>query len=138
MDNTQLFMIATAAIVVLTLGGGVALALALYQMSRVLAGGVVARLPVEDAPIAPTEAMALAAWKRERDAERMRGAWLTAAYRTGVMVLLWLGLLTAVEFVANLMGVSTVAMFMIALVKAGIILQFFMHVSSLWLEGGSH
>ena len=131
-------MIATAAIVVLTLGGGVALALALYQMSRVLAGGVVARLPVEDAPIAPTEAMALAAWKRERDAERMRGAWLTAAYRTGVMVLLWLGLLTAVEFVANLMGVSTVAMFMIALVKAGIILQFFMHVSSLWLEGGSH
>ena len=138
MDNTQLFMIATAAIVVLTLGGGVALALALYQMSRVLAGGVVARLPVEDAPIAPTEAMALAAWKRERDAERMCGAWLTAAYRTGVMVLLWLGLLTAVEFVANLMGVSTVAMFMIALVKAGIILQFFMHVSSLWLEGGSH
>ncbi len=138
MDNTQLFMIATAAIVVLTLGGGVALALALYQMSRVLAGGVVARLPVEDATIAPTEAMALAAWKRERDAERMRGAWLTAAYRTGVMVLLWLGLLTAVEFVANLMGVSTVAMFMIALVKAGIILQFFMHVSSLWLEGGSH
>ncbi len=138
MDNTQLFMIATAAIVVLTLGGGVALALALYQMSRVLAGGVVARLPVEDAPIAPTEAMALAAWKRERDAERMRGAWLTAAYRTGVMVLLWLGLLTAVEFVANLMGVSTVAMFMIALVKAGIILQFFMHVSSLWMEGGSH
>ncbi len=138
MNNTQLFMIATATIVLLTLGGGVALALALYQMSRVLAGGVVARLPVEDAPIAPTEAMALAAWKRERDAERMRGAWLTAAYRTGVMVLLWLGLLTAVEFVANLMGVSTVAMFMIALVKAGIILQFFMHVSSLWLEGGSH
>ena len=138
MNNTQLFMIATATIVLLTLGGGVALALALYQMSRVLAGGVVARLPVEDAPIAPTEAMALAAWKRERDAERMRGAWLTAAYRTGVMVLLWLGLLTAVEFVANLMGVSTVAMFMIALVKAGIILQFFMHVSNLWLEERSH
>jgi S-formylglutathione hydrolase FrmB len=131
MDNTQLFMIATAAIVVLTLGGGVALALALYQLSRVLAEGAVAGA-------APTEAMALALWKKERDAERMRGARLTAAYRTGVMVLLWLGLLTAVEFVANLMGVSTVAMFMIALVKAGIILQFFMHVSSLWMEGGSH
>ena len=53
-------------------------------------------------------------------------------------MLIWLGLLTAFEFVANLMGVSTVAMFMIALVKAGIILQSFMHVSSLWLEGGSH
>ncbi len=141
MDNTQLFMIATAAIVVLTLGGGVALALALYQLSRVLAEGAVAgAAPTEAMALeaAPTEAMALAVWKKERDAERMRGARLTAAYRTGVMVLLWLGLLTAVEFVANLMGVSTVAMFMIALVKAGIILQFFMHVSSLWMEGGSH
>ena len=138
MNNTQLFMIATATIVLLTLGGGVALALAFYQFNRVLAGGAVAGLPVEVAPTAPTETMALAAWKKERDAERMRGARLTAAYRTGVMVLLWLGLLTAVEFVANLMGVSTVAMFMIALVKAGIILQFFMHVSNLWLEERSH
>ncbi|MDP6770631.1 MAG: hypothetical protein QF704_08060, partial [Anaerolineales bacterium] len=63
---------------------------------------------------------------------------LSSAYRTGVMVLLWLALLTAIEFVANLIGASTVAMFLIAFVKAVIILQFFMHVSSLWLEGESH
>ena len=136
MDNTQLFMIAVAAIVVLTFGGGVTLALALYGFSHMLAGGAVAGLPAETAPT--TEVMALAAWKIERDATRARRARLSAAYRTGVMVLIWLGLLTAFEFVANLMGVSTVAMFMIALVKAGIILQFFMHISSLWLEGGSH
>ena len=136
MDNTQLFMIAAAAVVVLTLGGGVTLALALYGFSYILAGGAVAGLPVEAVPT--TEVMALAAWKKERDATRSRRARLSAAYRSGVMVLIWLGLLTAFEFVANLMGVSTVAMFMIALVKAGIILQSFMHVSSLWLEGGSH
>ena len=82
--------------------------------------------------------MALAAWKKERDETRARRARLSAAYRSGVMVLFWLGALTAVEFVANMMGVSTVAMFIIALIKAGIILQFFMHISSLWLEGGSH
>ena len=54
------------------------------------------------------------------------------------MVLIWLATLTVLEFLANMIGVSTVAMFIIALIKAGIILQFFMHISSLWLEGGSH
>ena len=136
MDNSQIFMIATAAILVLTIGGGVTLALVFYGFSSMLSGGAVAGLPVEVLPT--TEVMALAAWKEERDANRARRARLSAAYRTGVMVLIWLGLLTALEFVANLIGVSTVTMFIIALVKAGIILQFFMHISSLWVEGSSH
>jgi heme/copper-type cytochrome/quinol oxidase subunit 4 len=136
MDNSQIFMIATAAILVLTIGGGVTLALVFYGFSSMLSGGAVAGLPVEVLPT--TEVMALAAWKEERDANRARRARLSAAYRTGVMVLIWLGLLTALEFVANLIGVSTVTMFIIALVKAGIILQFFMHISSLWAEGSSH
>ena len=136
MDNSQLLMIATAAILVLTIGGGVTLALVFYGFSSMMSGGAVAGLPVDVMPT--TEVMALAAWKEERDAKRARGARLSAAYRTGVMVLIWLGLLTALEFVANLIGVSTVTMFIIALVKAGIILQFFMHISSLWVEGASH
>ena len=85
-----------------------------------------------------TEVMQLAAWKEKRDAKRARRARLAAAYRSGVMVLIWLGLLTALEFVANLIGVSTVNMLIIALIKAGIILQFFMHISSLWLVRGNH
>ena len=136
MDNSQIFMIAIAAILVLTIGGGVTLALVFYGFNSMLYGGAAAGLPVEVLPT--TEVMALAAWKEERDANRARRARLSAAYRTGVMVLIWLGLLTALEFVANLIGVSTVTMFIIALVKAAIILQFFMHISSLWAEGSSH
>ena len=136
MDSSQLLIIATAAILVLTIGGGVTMALVFYGFSSMLSGGAVAGLPVETVPT--TEVLALAAWKEDRDAKRARRARLSAAYRTGVMVLIWLGLLTALEFVANLIGVSTVTMFIFALVKAGIILQFFMHISSLWLAGGNH
>ena len=78
------------------------------------------------------------AWKKQRDEKLASKARLSSAYRTGVMVLLWLSLLTAVEFVANMIGASTVAMFLIAFIKAAIILQFFMHVSSLWIQGESH
>ena len=78
------------------------------------------------------------AWKKQRDDTLASKAKLSSAYRTGVMVLLWLAFLTAIEFVANMIGASTVAMFLIAFIKAAIILQFFMHVSSLWLEGESH
>ena len=136
MDSSQLFIVATAAVLVLTIGGGVTMALVFYGFSSMLSGGAVAGIPVEIVPT--TEVMALAAWKEERDAKRARRARRSAAYRTGVMVLIWLGLLTALEFAANLIGVSTVTMLIIALVKAGIILQFFMHVSSLWLDGSSH
>ena len=136
MDSSLLFIIATGAIVVMTIGGGVTMALVFYGFSSMLTGSGVAGLPVEVVPT--TEVMQLAAWKEKRDAKRARRARLAAAYRSGVMVLIWLGLLTALEFVANLVGVSTVTMLIIALVKAVIILQFFMHISSLWLVRGNH
>ena len=136
MDNTQIFVIATVALVLLTVGGGVTMAAVFYLFSYLVTGGAVAGIPADTVP--RIGVMALAAWKKERDETRARRARLSAAYRSGVMVLICLGALTAVEFVANMMGVSTVAMFIIALIKAGIILQFFMHISSLWLEGGSH
>jgi hypothetical protein len=61
------------------------------------------------------------------------------AYRTGVFVLIGLALLTGLEFViATMLGASTVFLFVIALAKAGIVLQYFMHVDSLWSEEESH
>ena len=72
MDSSQLLIIATAAILVLTIGGGVTMALVFYGFSSMLLGGAVAGLPVETVPT--TEVMALAAWKEERDTKRARRA----------------------------------------------------------------
>ena len=61
------------------------------------------------------------------------------AYRTGIFVLIGLALLTGLEFViATSLGGSTVFLFVIALAKAGIILQYFMHIDRLWSEEESH
>jgi heme/copper-type cytochrome/quinol oxidase subunit 4 len=57
-----------------------------------------------------------------------------AALRVGNIVLLVLALLTAVEFWVALVSGSAVFLFLIALVKAGVIVQFFMHVYRLWRE----
>jgi len=62
-----------------------------------------------------------------------------AAYRQGVVVLVVLGILTALEFAVavNLPGATTL-LFLIALLKGAPILHFFMHLSSLWNEEGGH
>jgi hypothetical protein len=57
-----------------------------------------------------------------------------AVYRLGAVVLLGLGVLTAVElWVANVLG-STVILLLLGMFKAGLILQYFMHVRRLWTE----
>ena len=62
-----------------------------------------------------------------------------AAYRLGILVLVGLAVLTGLEFViAGVTGGSTVFLFIIALIKAGIILQYYMHVRSVWAEEESH
>jgi len=62
-----------------------------------------------------------------------------AAYRQGFLVLVGLAVLTGLEFlVAGVTNGSTVFLFIIALLKAGIILQYFMHIRSLWTEEESH
>jgi TRAP-type C4-dicarboxylate transport system permease small subunit len=51
------------------------------------------------------------------------------------MTLIILALLTAGEFwISSATHGSLVFLFIIGLIKAGIILQYFMHVSSLWSE----
>ena len=58
-------------------------------------------------------------------------------YRPGLIVLIVLAVLTAVEYyIALLPNTATPALFIIALIKAWAILQYFMHVSSLWSEEG--
>ena len=50
-----------------------------------------------------------------------------------------LAVLTGLEFVVSgLTGGSPVFLFIIGLLKAGIILQYYMHVRSLWTEEESH
>ena len=62
-----------------------------------------------------------------------------AAYRQGLYVLIGLAVLTALEFaVASILGGSTVFLFVLALAKAGLILQYFMHLDSVWSEEGAH
>ena len=134
MDSTTIFIAVVVFIVINIIGIAVTLAVVLYQLNLLISGGALV-VPPDTGPV---DVMEQLAWKKQRDDTLASKAKLSSAYRTGVMVLLWLSLLTAVEFVANMIGASTVAMFLIAFIKAAIILQFFMHVSSLWIQGESH
>ncbi len=57
-----------------------------------------------------------------------------AAFRQGNIVVLLLAVLTIAEFAIAIKSGSTVFLFIIALIKAAIIVQVFMHVSRLWRE----
>jgi hypothetical protein len=62
-----------------------------------------------------------------------------AAYRQGLYVLIGLAVLTVFEFVvASILGGSTVFLFVLALAKAGLILQYYMHAESVWSEEEAH
>ena len=139
MSASVLYPGAVVIVVALVVGGGITLALTFYKLSVLIAaesGHGTNQVPAVAAP--PTEPMALSLWKREQDTDRATRMRRITAYRGGVMVLLWLALLTAVEFVANRIGASTASLFIIAIIKAAIIAQYFMHLSSLWFDEGSH
>jgi cytochrome c oxidase subunit 4 len=62
-----------------------------------------------------------------------------AAYRQGLLVLVGLAVLTALEFwIATAGGGSTVFLFILALAKAGVIVQYFMHLDRVWSEEEAH
>jgi len=62
-----------------------------------------------------------------------------AAYRLGILVFVALAVLTAVEFwIASVAHGSMVLLGLIALVKAGLIVQYYMHLRSVWGEEESH
>ena len=72
--------------------------------------------------------------KNEKALEEKR----SLAYELGGTVLLGLFVLTAVEYAFGVRGLSVVAIFIIALIKAGMILNYYMHVSRLWSEEEEH
>jgi cytochrome c oxidase subunit IV len=58
----------------------------------------------------------------------------TAAYRLGIMTFLVLAVLTALEYWVSISFNSGVLLLIIALVKAALIIQNFMHIARLWRE----
>ena len=62
-----------------------------------------------------------------------------AAFRQGVIVLIVLAVLTAGEFfVARSLNGPVAILFIFAIFKAAPIMQYFMHMSSLWSEEEGH
>lgn len=57
-----------------------------------------------------------------------------AAYRLGVITLAILAVLTIVEYIVAVYLGSLVLLFIIALIKAAVIVQNFMHITRLWRE----
>lgn len=57
-----------------------------------------------------------------------------AAYRLGYITLAILAVLTIIEFFAAIYLGSLVFLFIIAIIKAAVIIQNFMHISRLWRE----
>lgn len=57
-----------------------------------------------------------------------------AAYRLGLITLAMLAVLTIIEFFVAVYVQSLVLLFIIAVVKAAIIVQNFMHIARLWRE----
>jgi len=62
----------------------------------------------------------------------------STAYELGGTVLLGLGVLTAAEFAFGVRASSIVLLFIIAMIKGGMILNYFMHVTRLWSEEEGH
>lgn len=57
-----------------------------------------------------------------------------AAYRLGLITLVILAVLTIVEYFVGVYLGSLVLLFIIAVVKAAVIVQNFMHITRLWRE----
>lgn len=84
----------------------------------------------------PPEVQEVPVSERERPLDPALLARRSAAYRLGGLVLIGLAVLTGVEYAIGLFLPSLVLLFIMGLFKAGLILQYFMHVASLWSEEG--
>jgi hypothetical protein len=62
----------------------------------------------------------------------------SAAYRLSATVAIVLAILTLIEYFAAIYMQSTVILMLLALFKAVAVLQYFMHVSRLWIQEGGH
>jgi len=74
--------------------------------------------------------------EEEPTIDRTSAAKRSAAYRQGLLVLAGLAVLTIVEYLIGVYLPSTVLILIFDLFKAGLIVQYYMHVSRLWSEEG--
>lgn len=73
--------------------------------------------------------------ERNPEERPVRGA--GAAYRRGIIVAVVLAVLTIIEYfigTGDLLNGSLIVLAVIALLKAGLIVQYFMHISRLWTD----
>ncbi len=54
------------------------------------------------------------------------------AYRRGLYVFLFLAVMTIVEYIVGISLNSALLLFVLALVKAAAVVQYFMHIARLW------
>jgi cytochrome c oxidase subunit IV len=62
----------------------------------------------------------------------------TNKLRVGVLTFVALAILTAVEYIIAISGLPVVILWAIALVKAGLVIWFFMHVARVFDSQGGH
>ncbi|MCP5096850.1 MAG: cytochrome C oxidase subunit IV family protein [Chloroflexi bacterium] len=60
------------------------------------------------------------------------------ALQSGTAVLIGLAVLTLVEYGVSFLETPTIALFIISLFKAGLIMNYFMHVGLLWSGEENH
>jgi len=60
------------------------------------------------------------------------------AYAVSTMVLLFLAVITAIEYFVALSFNGAFILMLLGLIKAVAVLQYFMHVSRLWIEEEGH
>jgi cytochrome c oxidase subunit 4 len=122
MDYNLGLLLAIATGLLIVAGGmGAALAFGISKLSPLPAKPS----EPEKAPAEPVDEEALAARK--------------TSYRQGIYVLIGLAVLTAAEFgVAVALEGSMVFLFVLALVKAGVIIQYYMHLDRVWSEEEAH
>ena len=64
-----------------------------------------------------------------------------AAYRTSTTVAIALAVITVIEFLISqipVFGEGAIIMFLIGIVKAYLVVNFFMHISRVWSKDGGH
>jgi heme/copper-type cytochrome/quinol oxidase subunit 4 len=116
-----LLVLMVTILVVAVIAGSIAGSLADRASSRLIEGAEAAA----KAPPAPVDPKVRAARK--------------AAYRQGLLVFVALAVLTAIEFaVAFATDGSPVLLFVLVLAKAGLIVQYYMHLRTAWSEEEAH
>ena len=59
----------------------------------------------------------------------------SGVYRQGIIVALVLAVLTIIQYFAALYLPNAIILMLLALAKGYLVVQYFMHISSLWSEG---